>query len=76
MACAEFDRIRCTRQVDVIVSGLYIVETFFQFIDFILSSFFQLVEEFTHFTLLVSRNVAEIIHQRRNFSFLAEVFDA
>ena len=75
MACTELHRISGTGQVDVVVACLYVVKTFFQFVDLILSSFFQLVQKLSHFTLLIGRNVAEIVHQGRYLTFLAEIFD-
>ena len=76
MTSAQLDRISRTGQIDLIVDCLYILKACFQFVDPVLGGLLQLIQVFTNLPFLICRYVSEIIHQRRDLTFLAEILDA
>ena len=76
VACSQFDGVGSTRQVQSVVVALLNLCLLFQGVDALLCQLLQLVNLHAYGFLLVGSHVAEVVHQCRYLTFLAEVFQS
>ena len=67
MACAQRNRVGRVCHIVAVRALSSLFKLFFQLIDFLLGSFFQIVQVFPDFAFSVGRHISEIVHQGVNW---------
>lgn len=74
MACAELDRIRRARKVDVVAKAFACLALFAQRVDAFKCGLLEFVDFYSDFLFLFRRNIAEVGHKSVDFALFTKVF--
>ena len=75
MACTELNGVGRTGQVDGLVTIILCLTLLTQLVDALSGKCLQFVDLHADGLLLVGSHVSEVVHQSRNLTFLAEIFE-